>query len=73
MLRRIEARVLEVIGDAVIVDRAFVAGMSGGPVFNARGEVVGIVTKGSVNMMYDRDGQFIALKVIPQIAERFYA
>lgn len=73
VLRRIEARVLEVIGDAVIVDRAFVAGMSGGPVFNARGEVVGIVTKGSGNMMYDRDGQFIALKVIPQIAERFYA
>lgn len=47
--------------------------MSGGPVLNARGEVVGIVTKGSGNMMYDRDGQFITLKAVPEVAEQFFA
>lgn len=72
-LRRIEARVLEVVGDMVIVDRAFVAGMSGGPVLNGHGEVVGIVTKGSGDMAYDRDGQFITLESVPEIAEQFYS
>lgn len=72
-LRRIEARVLEVVGDMVIVDRAFVAGMSGGPVLNGHGEVVGIITKGSGDMVYDRDGQFITLESVPEIAEQFYS
>ena len=63
-LRRIEATVTEVFGDEVVVDRAFVQGMSGGPVLNSRGKVLGIVTKGSEVGSYNRDGRFLLLSSI---------
>ena len=61
-LRKIEAKVVDIISDEVVVDRAFIKGMSGGPVLNTRGDAIGLVTKGSGEGSYDRDGQFMLLK-----------
>lgn len=47
-----------------MVDRAFISGMSGGPVLSKNGKVIGVITKGSGENMYDRDGQFISIKSI---------
>lgn len=63
-LRRIEAKVSEIIGNEIVVDRAFIQGMSGGPVLNARGKVIGMVTKGSGEGSYDRDGRFLLINSI---------
>ena len=63
-LRRIEAKVSERIGNEIVVDRAFIQGMSGGPVLNARGKVIGMVTKGSGERSYDRDGRFLLIDSI---------
>ena len=49
---------------SVVVDRAFIKGMSGGPVFNTRHEVIGIVLKGSDESSYSRDGEFLPFKSI---------
>lgn len=48
----------------VVVDRAFIKGMSGGPVFNTRHEVIGIVLKGSDESSYSKDGEFLPFKSI---------
>ncbi|MDO4798371.1 MAG: reverse transcriptase domain-containing protein [Coriobacteriales bacterium] len=64
-LRRIEAKITEVLGNVVVVDRAFITGMSGGPVLNGQGEVIGLVTKGSGEYTYDRDDRFLLLDAIP--------
>lgn len=63
-LRKVEAKVADISQDEVHVDRAFIEGMSGGPVLNTRGDVIGLVTKGSGDGYYDRDGCFLPLKFI---------
>ena len=70
-LRKIQARVVEILENEVVVDRAFIKGMSGGPVLNARGRVIGLVTKGSGNGEYDRDGRFILLSAISCYSKGF--
>ena len=50
--------------EIIIVDRAFIKGMSGGPVLNTRGDVIGLITHGSGDGSYDRDGRFMPLKLI---------
>nr|WP_314785037.1 reverse transcriptase domain-containing protein [Olsenella uli] len=52
--------------NTVKVDRAFIQGMSGGPVFNSRSELIGVVARGSAEDAYTRDGEFIPLN---QMAE----
>ena len=76
-IRIVTAVVVEILEEddilSVVVDRAFIKGMSGGPVFNSRGEVIGLVVKGSGNGSYDRDGHFILLssvgRVDPELAK----
>lgn len=68
-LRRIEVRVAEILKSEIVVDRAFIKGMSGGPVLNSRGEAVGVITQGSGENTYSRDGRFLLLDAIPAIAE----
>ena len=64
-LRRIEAKVVDILrNEIIIVDRAFIKGMSGGPVLNTRGDVIGLITHGSGDGSYDRDGRFMPLKLI---------
>lgn len=64
-LRKIDAIVTERLdGGVYVVDRAFISGMSGGPVLSKNGKVIGVITKGSGENMYDRDGQFISIKSI---------
>lgn len=53
--------------DRIVVDRAFIEGMSGGPVFNTRHEVIGIVLKGSSESSYSRDGEFLPLKSVKEL------
>lgn len=62
--RRIEATVKEINENEVIVDRAFIKGMSGGPVLNSRGYIIGLIVEGSGNQTYDRDGKFLLLTSI---------
>lgn len=52
---------------SIVVDRAFIKGMSGGPVFNTRHEVVGIVLKGSDESSYSRDGEFLPFSAIASL------
>lgn len=52
----------------VKVDRAFIQGMSGGPVLNSRHELIGIVAKGSSEDVYSRDGEFIPLSSAAEVA-----
>lgn len=52
---------------SVVVDRAFIKGMSGGPVFNTRHEVIGIVLKGSDESSYSRDGEFLPFSAITNL------
>ncbi len=63
-LRRIEARIADVLENEIVVDRAFIKGMSGGPVMNVRGDVIGVITKGSGDGTYDRDGRFVPIKKV---------
>ena len=51
-------------GNEITVDEAFVSGMSGGPVLNTQGEVIGLITKGSGDGTYDRNGVFLAIDYI---------
>lgn len=46
----------------VDVDRPFIAGMSGGPVINNRGNVIGYIVEGSKRDNYFYDGAFILLR-----------
>ncbi len=48
----------------VRVDRAFIKGMSGGPVFNKWHKVIGIVVKGSDINQYEKNGEFIPLHLL---------
>lgn len=48
----------------IAVDRPFIKGMSGGPVFNSRYELIGIVTRGSDESSYVRDGKFLTLSTL---------
>lgn len=67
-LRKVGAIVADILNNnEVIVDRAFIAGMSGGPVLNSRGDVIGLVTQGSEEGSYDKDGRFLLLKAIPDL------
>lgn len=59
-----EAHISLVNGDEITVDEAFIRGMSGGPVLNTRGEVVGLIIKGSGDGAYDRNGVFLAIDYI---------
>ncbi|OUO35056.1 reverse transcriptase domain-containing protein [Olsenella sp. An290] len=52
---------------SIVVDRAFIKGMSGGPVFNTRHEVIGIVLKGSDESSYSRDGEFLPFSAIADL------
>ena len=45
-------------GALITVDAPFIQGMSGGPVFNVRHELIGIVCKGSNESSYSRFGEF---------------
>lgn len=51
-------------GGNVRVDRAFIKGMSGGPVFNKRLEVIGIIIRGSEESVYDMNGEFVPLHLL---------
>lgn len=56
----VRANVVDITGEGnVRVDRAFIKGMSGGPVFNKRLEVIGMVVRGSKEGEYDINGEFI--------------
>lgn len=66
-LRKIEATIVNILNNEIVVDRAFIKGMSGGPVLNTRGDVIGVVTKGSGEGLYDRDGCFLPIKLIPNL------
>ena len=68
-LRKIRAQVVEILENEIVVDRAFIKGMSGGPVLNVRGRAIGLITKGSGNGEYDRDGRFILLSAIPHYSK----
>ena len=64
-LRKIEATVAEIInGNQYRVNRAYIHGMSGGPVLNSRNEVVGMVVRGSAAHDYAYDGEFLSIKAI---------
>lgn len=64
--RTIAARIVDILENGcVVVDRAFIHGMSGGPVLNSRGEVIGLITKGSGDYSYDVDGEFQLLGELP--------
>lgn len=52
---------------SIVVDRAFIKGMSGGPVFNSRHEVIGIVLKGSDESSYSREGEFLPFSVVADL------
>lgn len=52
---------------SIVVNRAFIKGMSGGPVFNTRHEVIGIVLKGSDESSYSRDGEFLPFSTIADL------
>ncbi|MBR0405272.1 MAG: trypsin-like peptidase domain-containing protein [Eggerthellaceae bacterium] len=62
-LRCIEARVSEVHSDGRFyrVDRPFIEGMSGGPIINSRGSVIGIAVHGSAPREYVYDGEFLSI------------
>lgn len=66
-LRKVTAVIADILDNEVIVDRAFIAGMSGGPVLNSRGDAIGLVTQGSGKGSYDKDGRFLLLKAIPDL------
>lgn len=68
-LRKIEATIVDILEDEYIVDRAFINGMSGGPVLNRRGNVIGVVTKGSSDGSYDRDGRFVLLEKVLDVVK----
>jgi len=63
-MRVIKAEVAEVLhsGETYRVDRPFIKGMSGGPVINARGKVIGIITQGSSSFDYSKDGYFCSIE-----------
>ena len=63
-LRRIKARVEHILQNEIVVDRAFIKGMSGGPVLNSRGDVIGLITYGSGDGIYDKDGRFMPIRII---------
>ena len=60
----VKARVRNVEQNIATVDCAFVAGMSGGPVLNRSGQILGIVSKGSNDGNYWRDGELIQIECI---------
>ncbi len=59
-----EAHISYVNGNEITVDEAFICGMSGGPVLNAQGEVIGLITRGSEAETYDRNGVFLAIDYV---------
>lgn len=66
VLRCLEAHVAESYDDGrmIRVDRAFIEGMSGGPVANAKGDVIGIILNGSAAFDYTFDGEFLSIGAI---------
>ena len=66
--RRIPCHVAERLSETgrIRVDRPFIKGMSGGPVFNTRGEVIGFIIRGSDVGDYMFDGGFVLLSAVPQ-------
>ncbi|RNL38027.1 reverse transcriptase domain-containing protein [Paraeggerthella hongkongensis] len=66
-IRCIEAAVAETLkAGRVRVDRPFIHGMSGGPVFNTRGEAIGLLTGGSAPDDYSHDGEFVLFSAISE-------
>lgn len=64
-VRCIEGKVAEILKKGRIrVDRPFIHGMSGGPVVNTRGEVIGVLTGGSASDDYSHDGEFVSFSMI---------
>ena len=64
--RTIAARIVDILENGcIVVDRAFIHGMSGGPVLNSRGEAIGLITRGSGDYSYDVDGEFQLLGELP--------
>lgn len=62
----IKAKVIETHSsdNNVRVDHAFIHGMSGGPVFNNRMEIIGMIVKGGESGAYTREGEFIPLHLL---------
>lgn len=70
LLRKIESKVCEILENGTMrVDERFIVGMSGGPVLNRRGEVIGIITQGS-NEDYTLDGGFVPLASIKHLLKK---
>ena len=62
-LRCLEAQVVEVYDDGKLyrVNRPFIEGMSGGPVINSRGDVIGVILRGSAPHEYTYDGEYLCI------------
>lgn len=54
-------------GLTFLIDRPLIQGMSGGPVFNSRRELIGIIQKGSSEHSYERNGEFIPIKSLAKL------
>lgn len=62
LFRTIRAEISELLFDGVYrVNRPFIQGMSGGPVLNMRGDVIGVITQGCKSGDYDLDGGFVSI------------
>lgn len=71
-LRCLEAQVVEVYDDGKLyrVNRPFIEGMSGGPVLNSRGNVIGIILQGSAPHEYTYDGEYLGIgEVLGEVVE----
>lgn len=68
LLREIRAEVSEVLLDGVYrVNRPYIQGMSGGPVLNSCGNVIGVITQGCKSDDYDLDGGFVSIDRVRKI------
>lgn len=68
VLRIVAAEVAEITAGGIVrVDRAFIHGMSGGPVVNTRGNVIGILRTGSIAGDYGYDGEFVLFSKVKEI------
>ena len=68
--KTVHAKIRNIERNNVQVDTAFVSGMSGGPVLNNAGRIIGIVTKGSNNGNYWKYGELIRIDRIVEALKK---